>query len=118
WADFFEHWDILLCPAAASAAWPINERGERWQRMIRVNGRAVPETDQLFWSGYSGVALLPSVVGPCGFVGHLPVGYQAVAAHGHDRTATAFARCVEREIVGFTPPPDLGRVGRLSPAAR
>ncbi|MEZ5741032.1 MAG: amidase family protein [Burkholderiaceae bacterium] len=105
-------------PAAASAAWPINERGERWQRMIRVNGRAVPETDQLFWSGYSGVALLPSVVGPCGFVGHLPRLPGCRGGHGHDRTATAFARCVEREIVGFTPPPDLGRVGRLSPAAR
>jgi Asp-tRNA(Asn)/Glu-tRNA(Gln) amidotransferase A subunit family amidase len=35
----------------------------------------------------------------------LPVGYQAIAASGRDKTATAFSRFIEKEIVGFTPPP-------------
>jgi Asp-tRNA(Asn)/Glu-tRNA(Gln) amidotransferase A subunit family amidase len=35
----------------------------------------------------------------------LPVGYQAIAASGHDKTATAFSRLVEKELVGFVPPP-------------
>ncbi len=34
----------------------------------------------------------------------LPVGYQAIAASGRDRTAITFSRFVEREIVGFVPP--------------
>ncbi len=103
---FFADWDVLLCPAAASAAWPHDQQGERWQRQITVDNKLVPTTDQLFWAGYSGVVYLPSTVGPAGLTrSGLPVGYQAIAASGRDKTATAFSRLVEREIVGFVPPP-------------
>jgi amidase len=105
-AAFFRDWDILLCPAAVSAAPPHDHAGERWQRKITVNGRTVPWTSNLFWSGYSGLVYLPSTVGPIGVLrSGLPVGYQAIAASGRDRTAIAFSRFVEREIAGFTPPP-------------
>lgn len=105
-AEFFKDWDILLCPVAASAAFPHDQKNERWQRTIPVNNKRVPTTDQLFWAGYSGVVFLPSSVGPIGLTAQgLPVGYQAITAHGRDKTATAFARFVEREICGFTPPP-------------
>jgi amidase len=105
-AEFFRDWDILLTPAAASAAWPHDQSGERHERTIIVNGHEVPTTDQLFWAGFSGVVYLPSTVGPAGILeSGLPVGYQAIAAHLHDRTAIRFAECVEREIGGFVPPP-------------
>ncbi|HRK18248.1 MAG TPA: amidase [Hyphomicrobiaceae bacterium] len=104
--EFFRDYDVLICPAASSAAWPHDQTGERWQRKIEVNGAPQATTDQLFWAGYSGVVYLPSVVGPAGITARgLPVGYQAIAAHGRDRTAIAFARAVEREIGGFLPPP-------------
>lgn len=104
-AAFFQNWDILLCPAAASAAFPHDQQGERWQRKITINNASVPTTDQLFWAGYSGVVYLPSTVGPAGLTrSGLPVGYQAVAAHGRDKTAIAFSRFVENEIGGFIPP--------------
>lgn len=103
---FFADWDIILCPAAASAAWPHDQKGERWQRLITVNNKRVPTTDQLFWAGYSGVVYLPSTVGPAGLTkSGLPVGYQAIAASGRDKWATAFSRFVEREIGGFVAPP-------------
>jgi amidase len=103
---FFADWDVVLCPAAASAAWPHDQIGERWQRQITVDNKRVPTTDQLLWAGYSGVVYLPSTVGPAGLTrAGLPVGYQAIAASGRDKTATAFSRLVEREIVGFVPPP-------------
>jgi len=106
WAEFFEGWDILLCPAAAGPAWPHDHAGERWMRKIIVNGQPVPVTDQLFWSGLSGVVLLPSTVGPAGFTkSGLPLGYQAIAGHGQDRTALLFSRLVERECGGFVVPP-------------
>jgi amidase len=105
-AAFFADWDILLCPAAASAAWPHDQEGERWQRKIAVNGNPVASTDQLFWAGYASLVYLPATVGPAGLVkSGLPVGYQAIAASGRDKTATAFSRFIEKEIVGFTPPP-------------
>ena len=98
-AAFFADWDVLLCPAAASAAWPHDQKGERWTRKIMVNGTQVPSTDQLFWAGYSSLVYLPSTVGPAGLTkSGLPVGYQAIAASGRDKTATAFSRLVEKEM--------------------
>ena len=77
--------------------------GERWQRKIAVNGSPVASTDQLFWAGYASLVYLPATVGPAGLVkAGLPV---AIAASGRDKTATAFSRFIEKEIVGFTPPP-------------
>ena len=104
---FFKDYDILLCPVAASAAFPHDHthEGKRWRRRITVNNKRVPPTDQLFWAGYSGVVFLPSTVGPAGIVGGLPVGYQAIAAQGRDKTSIAFARLVEKTAGGFTPPP-------------
>ncbi|MFZ1814393.1 MAG: amidase [Rhizobiaceae bacterium] len=103
--SFFQDFDILIAPVCASAAFPHDQVGKRHQRMITVNGKPQIEMLQLFWSGYSGVVGLPSAVGPAGFVNGLPVGYQAIAGHGRDRTALAFARAVEREIIGYSPPP-------------
>lgn len=106
WAEFFETQDLMLCPAAAGPAWPHDHAGERWMRTITVNGRQVPVTDQLFWSGLSGLVYLPSTVGPAGLSqGGLPLGYQAIAGQGRDRTALRFSRLVERAFGGFVPPP-------------
>jgi amidase len=106
-AAFFEDHDILLCPANVSAAVPHDQEGERWERRITVNGRRVPTTHSLFWAGYSSLVYLPSTVGPAGMIRSkgLPVGYQAIAASGRDKTSIAFSRFVEREIGGFVPPP-------------
>lgn len=103
---FFRDFDVLLCPVVASAAFPHQHTGEMWERKLTINNKRVPATDQLFWAGYSGVVFLPSTVGPAGFVrSGLPVGYQAIAGQGRDKTSIAFARAAEREIGGFVPPP-------------
>jgi amidase len=106
WAEFFGDFDLLLCPAAASAACPHNHTGERWEQTIAVNGKQVPATDQLFWAGYSGVALLPSTVAPIGLSKDgLPIGVQIVGPQYSDRTCIAFAGLLEREFQPFVPPP-------------
>ncbi|MFK7751285.1 MAG: amidase [Sedimentitalea sp.] len=102
---FFEQFDVILAPVCASAAFPKDEIGPRFTRRIEVNDVQQLEIQQLFWSGYSGVVGLPSVVGPMDNLSGLPVGYQAITGHGRDYTALAFARAVEAEIIGFTPPP-------------
>jgi len=107
WAEFFKEYDLLLCPAAASAAFPHDQQGERWERTIEVNGRRVPTTDQLFWAGYSGMAYLPSTVAPAGFTkAGLPVGVQIIGPQYGDRACIQMARLLEREYQGFVPPPD------------
>ena len=104
---FFKDYDILLCPVAASAAFPHDHEheGKRWRRRITVNNKRAPATDQLFWAGYSGLVYLPSTVGPSGITpSGLPTGYQAIAAQGRDKTSIAFAKLVEKAFGGFEPP--------------
>jgi amidase len=106
WAAFFKDYDLLLCPTAASAAFPHDQAGERHQRTISVNGKRVPTTDQLFWAGYSCMAYLPSTVAPAGLTKEgLPVGVQIVGPQYGDRTCIDFARLLEAEYRGFVPPP-------------
>jgi amidase len=107
WAEFFKEYDLLLCPAAASAAFPHDQQGERWERTIEVNGHRVPTTDQLFWAGYSGMSYLPSTVAPAGFTkSGLPVGVQIIGPQYGDRACIHMARLLEREYQGFVPPPN------------
>jgi amidase len=106
WAAFFQEYDLLLCPAAASAAVPHDQTGERYQRSILVNGKRVPTTDQLFWAGYSCTFLLPSTVAPIGLTtSGLPVGVQIIGPQYGDRTCIEFARLLESEYYSFVPPP-------------
>lgn len=106
WDAFFADWDVMICPAAASAAFPHDQKGERHDRTIPVNGRQVPTTDQLFWAGYSGGFYLPSTVAPIGLTPQgLPAGVQIITRQFADLTALRFAELLERDYYSFVPPP-------------
>jgi amidase len=62
WAAFFHEYDLFLCPAAASAAFPHDHAGQRPERTIPVNGGRECTTDQLFWAGISSLVCLPASV--------------------------------------------------------
>jgi amidase len=106
WAEFFREYDLLLCPAASTAAFPHDHEGDRTTRTIVVNGKRVLGVDQLFWAGYSCLVYLPATVAPIGLTPQgLPVGVQIVGPQYGDRTCIAFAKLLEREYHGFTAPP-------------
>ena len=105
WATYFDDFDLLLCPAAASTAFPHDHEGERPDRTIEIDGGQEPVVDQLFWAGWSCSVYLPSTVAPVGLIEGLPVGIQIVAPHLHDRRSIHFASLVERELGGFVAPP-------------
>ena len=107
WRTFFQKWDVLLCPTAASAAFSHDQQGERWDRTISVNGAPQSAVDQLFWAGLTGVVLLPSTVAPAGLTrSGLPTGVQIVGPSMHDLRTIDFARLLAEEVGGFQPPPD------------
>ena len=107
WAAFFRDYDFLLCPAAASAACPHDQAGERYHRTIMVNGKAVPTTDQMYWAGISGLVKLPATVAPAGLTpAGLPIGVQIVGAEYHDHACITLAGLLESGFQGFIPPPD------------
>jgi amidase len=106
WAEFFTKYDLLLCPVAGTAAFPHDQKGERYERTLVVNGQRVPVTDHLFWAGYTGAFYLPSTAAPCGFTpAGLPVGVQIVGPYLEDRTPLDFARRLAEVAGGFVPPP-------------
>lgn len=106
WDLFFEDWDVMLCPAAASAAWPHDQAGERHERLIEVNGKTVSTIDQRFWAGYSCNFYLPSTVAPLGLTPQgLPSGVQIITREYGDYTSLRFAELIEEQFHGFTAPP-------------
>ena len=106
WATFFEQHDLLICPVATTPAFERNERGERWERMIPVNGKPQPTTDALFWAGYPGLVGLPATAVPLGSsASGLPIGAQIIAPAFGDIDALRFAQWLEREYRAFVPPP-------------
>jgi amidase len=105
WRALFEHVDVLLCPAAATAAFPLDEAGAPWQRTLNVNGKPQPLTTQLFWAGHSGLCGLPSTVAPAGRTVHgLPVGVQIVAPRYHDLRSIRVASLLEAAGHAYAPP--------------
>ncbi len=106
WHRFFEDWDILVSPAAASTAFPHDHAGERHDRTIVVNGHEASTTDQMFWAGFGLMALLPATVAPAGISRDgLPGGIQITGPWLGDLTTIEAARLIEREFGGFQSPP-------------
>ncbi len=106
WAEFFRDWDVLLCPNAASAAFPHSIPGERWERMIAVNGKPQPATTQMWWAGIAGMCYLPGTAAPIGLSPEgLPIGVQIVGPQYGDLTTIRVAQLIEREYYAFVPPP-------------
>ena len=108
WAAFFEQQDLLICPVATTPAFQHNQQGERWERMILVNGHHQPSTDALFWAGYPGIVGLPATAVPLGLSPEgLPVGAQIVGPVFGDPDCLRFAQWLEREYRAFVAPPAL-----------
>ena len=87
-------------------AFAHNQQGERWERMLDVNGHPQPSTTQLFWAGFSGMAYLPSTVVPAGLTASgMPSGVQIIGPSHGDMACIDFAQRLEKEYMGFLSPP-------------
>jgi amidase len=110
WREFFNDWDILICPQMATPAFP-HDHTPMPDRTLEINGETRPYFEQVFWAGFAVAAYLPSTVFPTGPSAEgLPIGLQAVSAEYNDYTCIDFARLLAREIGGFRAPPDYGAV--------
>ncbi|MEQ8349140.1 MAG: amidase [Sneathiellaceae bacterium] len=107
WASFFADVDILLAPVCPTPAFPHQHEGEMATRMMQVDGQDRAYFRQVFWSGITGMANLPSTVFPAGPTpGGLPVGIQAIGPEYGDRMCIAFADLIGHVIGGFQAPPN------------
>jgi len=105
WGEFFNEWDILICPQMATPAFPHDHRPME-SRTLTVDNQVQSYFQQIFWAGAITVAYLPSTVFPTGPSREgLPIGLQAVGAEFNDYTCIDFARLVAAEFGGFVAPP-------------
>jgi amidase len=106
WRTFFERFDVLLTPVAATAAFTHDHNPDRDARMVAVNGTPRSYQEQLFWAGPASLCYLPATAAPLGLTAAgLPVGCQIIGAEGEDPTTIEFARLLGAEIGGFIAPP-------------
>ncbi len=105
WHAFFDDYDLLLCPVNCTVAFRhVTE--PPYERQMTIENTVYPFMNQIFWTGFTGVAHLPSVAAPIGFSDQgLPVGVQIVGPQYGDRACIQFARLLERGYQGFVPPP-------------
>lgn len=99
--------DIVLCPAAPTAAPPLVDAHDGGPT-IPFDGAAVDSDQVPAWSRVTSLPKLPTTVVPLGrgAVSGLPIGAQLVGPYLEDRTPVRVARIAEAEgIVGYTPPP-------------
>ncbi len=109
WRSYFESVDLLITPVATSPTFLHNQQGERWERMLQVNGQDQPHTDSLFWAGYPGVVGLPATAIPIGKSSEgLPVGAQIIGNTFADPLCLKMAHWLENEWCGFVASAHLG----------
>ena len=103
WAEWFEQYDLLVCPVLPVAAFPHDHTGTLMDRTIEINGAAASHLDLVKWSGLVGLLGLPSATPPVGRTkAGLPVGIQVVAPYLLDHRAVQAAGLIGR----YAPPPD------------
>lgn len=108
WDDFFRDYDFLLCPGAATVAYPQNSSGRRWERMIDIDGEPMADVQQIFWMGFASLGCLPATMAPIAITpGGLPTGVQIIGPQYADLSTIRLASLIERHYHAFVPPPSL-----------
>jgi amidase len=105
WRALFRDIDAILCPATPTAAFP-HDHTPVDERVLDIDGKAVPYGDQIVWATIAVLNGLPATTLPIGRSPEgLPIGAQLVGGFLQDRTTIALAGLIEREFGGFAPPP-------------
>ncbi len=106
WAEWFESYDLLLCPVLPLPAFPHDHTMPMTDRVLELDGKSVPYVSVLQWPGLIGVVGLPSAVPPLARTpAGLPVGMQVVAPYLRDRDAVHAAGLIAEIAGGYVTPP-------------
>jgi len=107
WRELFRHWDLVVCPPMPTPAFAHDHNPSYIQRQIDIDGVLYPYPDQIVWPSVATVAGLPATVAPIDrSEAGLPIGVQIIGPYLEDRSTIRFAELIEREFVGFVPPPN------------
>ena len=105
WRETFREWDLVVCPAMPTPAFP-HDHTPQPSRRIQIDDKDYPYDDQVVWPGVATLPGLPATAVPIERTDTgLPIGVQIIGPYLEDRTPLAFAKLIEREFGGFVPPP-------------
>ena len=105
WREFFDEWDILICPVFSVSAF-THDHSPIERRRLTVNGVSQEYFQSMFWAGVSTVSYLPSTAFPTGLSRNaLPIGLQAISAEYNDYITMDFVNLLTKQIGGFQVPP-------------
>ncbi|MBI3512904.1 MAG: amidase [Proteobacteria bacterium] len=105
WRELFEEFDVVLCPAMPTPAFPHDHERDQRLRRLEVDGRKLPYRDQIVWASIATLLGLPATVVPIDRGDSaLPIGVQIIGPYLEDRTTIMFAQLIEREFGGFVAP--------------
>ena len=106
WERVFHDIDVLLSPTCSTSAFPHDD-GYFYDRTLAINGVRTPYYRLSSLPSLASMAGLPATVFPTGSFAPtgVPIGMQVMGAYLEDRSTLRFARLIEAEIGGFTPPP-------------
>jgi amidase len=107
WAEFFGRYDVVLAPVMPVAAFPHDTDRPFDERLVDVDGVAVPHPLAAAWVCAIGVMLLPVVTLPVGLTDSgLPVGVQVVGPFLSDLRLLRIAEVLDAAAgPGFSAPP-------------
>lgn len=106
WQEFFDDFDILICPVAPVTAF-LHDHGPWFSRTLTVNGKEVPYANIMSWAGLINGIYLPATIVPLGLTEEgLPCGIQLVGSYLNDKTCIQFAVLLKDLLGGFSPPPN------------
>jgi len=107
WAEFFGRYDVVLAPVMPVAAFPHDTDAPFNQRMLDVDGVAVPHHLAAAWVCAIGVMLLPVATLPVGLTeSGMPVGVQVVGPFLSDLRLLRIAEQMDAAAgPGFCAPP-------------
>jgi amidase len=105
WNRYFADFDVSLCPANFTPAFPHDARPFNERTIVTPEGER-PYQDQAFWVALASLPGLPAVVAPTGRTKRgLPVGAQIVGPLYEDDTPITFAELLGDVIGGYERPP-------------
>jgi aspartyl-tRNA(Asn)/glutamyl-tRNA(Gln) amidotransferase subunit A len=85
-AEFFQHYDLLLCPATAALAWPAENVSPP-----EIDGKPVGPRGHAVFTAWMNVTGVPAVTVPLSMTQEGGgIGLQLVAGHGRDRDLLRF----------------------------
>lgn len=110
WANFFEQYDVLICPVTSTVAFEHQLEGHgpsaQIGRVLTISGQEQPYLYNLSWPGLATLANLPATAMPTGYlVNGLPAGVQIIGGLHQDNTTLAFAEMAAKKLNPFSCPP-------------